>query len=64
MPVAEGNGHFRPFVTNPEVCRWWICAPENIESTWKPFCCHSARLDHQCPTQGHNPYPQEDDSYE
>jgi len=55
---------WRPSLDRPELCRWWMVAPESLETKWEPFCCYPGRLDMECPTMGQNPYGDEEDSFE
>lgn len=55
---------FKPSDKDPMTCRWWMTPPEHIETRWEPYCCSATRLETDCPTQGLNPYPQEEDSLE
>lgn len=64
MDNPECQGKWRPGPVQPHLCRWWVVPPKTIETAWVPFCCHSQRLDKHCPTNGHNPYPSEDDGWE
>jgi hypothetical protein len=55
---------FKPSVINPALCRWWVVPPKDVETVWKPFCCHNLRMGLECPTAGRNFQEQEEDSFE